>query len=307
MEMINLGTTDLEVSKIALGCMRMDGKTVDEAAEVIQTALDAGINFFDHADMYGKGKSEEVFAAAVKKLNVAREDMVIQSKCGIDVVNGTFNFSKEYILDAVEGILERLETDYIDVLILHRPDALMDARQVNAAFKILHDQKKVRHFGVSNQSPMQMELLNSALDFPLVANQVQFSLKNTGLIDYGFNVNMNNDAGIQRGAGILEYAQIHKQTIQAWSPFYAGFFESIFIDNDDFPELNKKLDEMALKYSVAKEAIAAAWILRHPASMQVLIGTMTPKRIEIISKATDIELSHNDWYDLYKAAGNVLP
>lgn len=307
MKTIKLGKTDLEVSKVALGCMRMEGKTVDEAAEVIQTAIDSGINFFDHADMYGKGKSEEVFAAAVKKLGLAREDLIIQSKCGIDVENGSFNFSKDYILEAVDGILQRLDTDYIDILLLHRPDALMEVAQVNEAFKILHEQNKVRHFGVSNQSPLQMDLLSSGVEFPLVANQVQLSLKNTGLIDYGFNVNMTNDAGIQRGAGILEYAQIHNQTIQAWSPFFAGFFESIFIDNDKFPELNKKLDEMAVKYSVAKEAIAVAWILRHPSSMQVLIGTMTPSRIAKISKASDIELSHNDWYDLYKAAGNQLP
>lgn len=307
MEMINLGSSNLKVSKVALGCMRMADKTVDEAAKVLQASLDAGINFFDHADMYGGGKSEKVFASAVKNLGIKREDMILQSKCGIDTKNGTFNFSKDYILESVEGILERLETDYIDVLILHRPDALMEVSQINDAFKILHDAGKVRHFGVSNQSPLQMDLMRSGVDFPLEANQVQFSLKHTGILDYGFNVNMNNDEGVQRGAGILEYAQIHKQTVQAWSPFFSGFFESIFIDNDDFPELNEKLDEMAIKYDVAKEAVAVAWILRHPASTQVLIGTMTPSRIEKISKASDIELSHNDWYDLYKAAGNKLP
>lgn len=307
MKLIQLGTSDLKVSEVALGCMRMADKTVDEAARVIQAALDAGINFFDHADMYGKGKSEKVFAGAIKKLGVVREDIIIQSKCGIDTTNGTFDFSKEYILNSVEGILNRLETDYIDVLVLHRPDALMEPSQVNDAFKTLFDQKKVRHFGVSNQSPLQIELLKSGVDFPLEVNQVQFSLKSTGLLDFGFNVNMENDEGIQRGSGILEYAQIHKQTIQAWSPFFSGFFESIFIDNDEFPVLNKKLDEMAKKYDVAKEAIAVAWLLRHPASMQVLVGSMTPSRIEKISKASDIKLSHTDWYDLYKAAGNQLP
>lgn len=307
MKLIQLGTSDLKVSEVALGCMRMADKTVDEAAEVIQAALDAGINFFDHADMYGRGKSEKVFAGAIKKLGISRKDIIIQSKCGIDTTNGTFDFSKDYILKSVEGILERLETDYLDVLVLHRPDALMEPSQINEAFKILHNLKKVRHFGVSNQSPLQIDLLKSGVDYPLEVNQVQFSLKSTGLIDFGFNVNMENDAGVQRGAGILEYAQIHKQTIQAWSPFFSGFFESIFIDNDEFPVLNKKLDEMAKKYSVAKEAIAVAWLLRHPASMQVLVGSMTPSRIAKISKASDIKLSHTDWYDLYKAAGNQLP
>lgn len=307
MKYINLGSSDLQVSEIALGCMRMVDKTVDEAAKVIQAALDNGINFFDHADMYGKGESERRFAAAIKQLGIKREDIILQSKCGIDTKHGTFNFSKEYILQSVEGILERLETDYLDVLVLHRPDALMEVAQVNEAFSILFQEKKVRHFGVSNQSPLQMDLLKSGVDFPLETNQVQFSLKSTGMLDYGFNVNMENDAGIQRGAGILEYAQLHKQTIQAWSPFFSGFFESIFIDNKDFPILNNKLDEMATKYKVAKEAIAVAWLLRYPVSMQVLIGTMTPSRVAKISQASGVQLSHTDWYDLYKAAGNQLP
>lgn len=307
MKLIQLGSSDLMVPEITLGCMRMADKTVDEAAKVIESALNCGINFFDHADMYGNGKSETVFAAAIKKLGVKREDIIIQSKCGIDTKHGNFNFSKDYILESVEGILGRLETDYLDVLVLHRPDALMEVKQVNEAFNILFKQKKVHHFGVSNQSPLQMDLLKSGVEFPLEVNQVQFSLKSTGMLDFGFNVNMENDAGIQRGSGILEYAQINKQTIQAWSPFFSGFFESIFIDNDDFLTLNEKLDEMANKYNVAKEAIAVAWILRHPSSMQVLVGSMNPGRIERISKASGIELSHTDWYDLYKAAGNKLP
>lgn len=307
MNKIHLGTSNLKVSRVGLGCMRMEGKTVDEAAEVIQTALDSGINFFDHADIYGKGKSEEIFAAAIKKLGIKREDIVIQSKCGIDQSVGSFNFQKDYIFESVNNILKRLDTDYIDVLLLHRPDALMDVSEVNEAFKILHSEEKVRHFGVSNQSPLQMDLLSQGLDFPLITNQVQFSLKHTNLIDYGFNVNMGNDAGIQRGAGILEYAQIHKQTIQAWSPFVSGYFESIFIDNDDFLELNDKMQELADKYDVAKETIAIAWILRHPAKIQPIVGTMTPSRIKNICKATDVVLTHTEWYDLYKAAGNVLP
>lgn len=307
MEKINLGQSNLKVSRVGLGCMRMVDKTVDEAAEVIQAAMDSGIDFFDHADIYGKGKSEEVFAAAVKKLGIKREDMILQSKCGIDQNNGSFNFNKDYILESVEKILERLDTDYLDILLLHRPDTLMEISEVNEAFKILHAQKKVRHFGVSNQSPLQMELLSSGVDYPLEANQIQFSLKHTNIIDYGFNVNMNNDLGLQRGAGIVEYAQIHKQTLQAWSPFFSGYFEAIFINNDEFPELNEKMDEIAKKYKVEKEAIAIAWILRHPAKMQAMVGTMTPSRIRNISKATDIELSHTEWYDLYKAAGNQLP
>ena len=307
MKVIKFGKSDLQVPEIALGCMRMADKTVEEATKIIQTAMDVGINFFEHADMYGAGKSEEVFGAAFKKLNVDRSEIIIQSKCGIDIENENFNFSKEYILNSVEGILKRLQTDYIDVLVLHRPDALMEVSEVNEAFKILFEEKKVLHFGVSNQSNIQMDLLKSGLEFPLETNQVQLSLKHTPMLDSGFNVNLYNEGAVERGSGILEYAQIFGHTIQTWSPFFSGFFETIFIDNDKYPKLNEKLDELALKYKVAKEAIAVAWILRHPASIQVLIGSMTPSRIEKISKASGIKLSHNDWYDLYKAAGNILP
>lgn len=308
MEKIKLGNTDLLVSNIGLGCMRMQDKSVEEASQVLKTALDNGINFFDHADMYGDGKSEEVFSQALKTLDVKREDIIIQSKCGIDTKNGTFNFSKQYILDCVDGILERLDTDYIDVLLLHRPDALVEPTEVNKAFKILHEQGKVRHFGVSNQSPGQQELLQNSLDFDLVANQMQFSLRHTNMIDYGFNVNMPNKESLDRGAGIIEYARLNNQTIQAWSPFYSGFFESIFINNfEEFPELNKKLEEIANKYSASMEAVAVAWILRHPAKMQTLVGTMTPDRIRRICEADKVKLTHEEWYDLYKAAGNKLP
>ncbi|CAM3758987.1 aldo/keto reductase family oxidoreductase [Erysipelothrix urinaevulpis] len=305
MKKIKLGTSNLMVSEIGLGCMRMADKTVDEAKAVIKASLQNGINFFDHADIYGKGKSEEIFAQAIKELGIKREDIIIQSKCGID--NGTFNFSKDHILKAVDGILERLNTDYLDVLLLHRPDALVEPNEVNDAFRILHASGKVRWFGVSNQSAYQMELLQSGVDYPLIANQVQFSLKHTNLIDHGFNVNMNHESGIYRGAGIIEYARLNHQTLQAWSPFYSGYFESIFIDNDEFIELNMCLEKMAKKYDVSKEAIAVAWILRHPAQIQVLVGSMTPSRINKIAKAGTFKLSHNEWYELYKAAGNKLP
>lgn len=307
MKKIKLGSSNLEVSNIALGCMRMGDKTVKEAAAIIKMALDCGINFFDHADMYAGGESEKVFAKAVKSLGINREDIIIQSKCAIDTKNKNYNFSKDYILESVDGILKRLDTDYIDVLLLHRPDALMEIDQVNEAFNVLYKEKKVGHFGVSNQSPIQMDLMKSGLDFPLLVNQVQYSLKHTAILDAGFNVNLYNDQAVDRGAGILEYAQLNKQTVQTWSPFFSGFFEEIFIDSKNFKELNIVLDEMAAKYKVAKEAIAVAWILRHPASLQVLVGSMTPERIKKISAASEINLSHNDWYNLYKAAGNQLP
>lgn len=307
MNKIKLGSSNHLVSEIGLGCMRMANKSIEEAREIIQTALDKGINFFDHADIYGQGKSEEIFGQAIKDLGIDRESIIIQSKCGIDSKKGNFNFSKDYILNSVDGILERLQVDYLDVLLLHRPDTLFEPTEVNDAFRILHASGKVKSFGVSNQSPLQIELLQRDLDYPLIANQVQFSLKHSNIIDHGFNVNMNNDLGVMRGAGIVEYARLNSQTLQAWSPFYSGYFESVFIDNDDFQELNEELDRVAKVHNVSKEAIAVAWILRHPAKFQVLVGTMNPNRIEKISKASGIKLSHDEWYDLYKAAGNQLP
>ena len=304
MKKIMLGNSKLEVSNIALGCMRMDSLNLDQAQAVIQTALDSGINFFDHADIYGKGQSEIIFGQAIRTLNIKREDIIVQSKCGIDNEHGTYNFSKEHILKSVDEILERLQMDYLDVLVLHRPDTLFDPIAVNEAFKILHDTKKVRHFGVSNQSPYQMALLQQYCEFDLLVNQVQFSLMHTGMIDAGMNVNMEKTYPAE---GIIEYARMNQQTLQAWSPFYAGFFEDIFLDNEKFPEVNEAIDLLANKYQVSNEAIAIAWILRHPAQFQVLIGSMNPKRIERIVEANNIELNHEEWYALYKAAGNRLP
>lgn len=304
MKKINLGTSQVEVSNIALGCMRMNNLSDENAQTVIKTALEAGINFFDHADIYGKGESESIFGRAIKALNIPRESIIIQSKCGIDQENGTYNFSKAHILSSVDKILKRLQTDYLDVLVLHRPDSLFDPIEVNEAFHILYESKKVRHFGVSNQSPAQMKLLQKHCDFDLLVNQVQFSLMHTGMIDAGFNVNMEKTYPAE---GIIEYARLQQQTLQAWSPFYSGFFEDIFLDNDKFPEVNAAIDTLAKKYDVSNEAIAIAWILRHPVNFQVLIGSMNPDRIKRIVQANNITLSHKEWYDLYKAAGNRLP
>lgn len=304
MKKINLGTSQVEVSNIALGCMRMNNLSDEKAQTVIKTAIEAGINFFDHADIYGQGESEIIFGRAIKALNIPRESIIIQSKCGIDQKNGTYNFSKAHILSSVDKILERLQTDYLDVLVLHRPDSLFDPIEVNEAFHILYKSKKVRHFGVSNQLPAQMKLLQKYCDFDLLVNQVQFSLMHTGMIDAGFNVNMEKTYPAE---GIIEYARLQQQTLQAWSPFYSGFFEDIFLDNDKFPEVNAAIDTLAKKYDVSNEAIAIAWILRHPVNFQVLIGSMNPDRIKRIVQANDITLSHKEWYDLYKAAGNRLP
>ncbi|GAB2540339.1 aldo/keto reductase [Gracilibacillus alcaliphilus] len=305
MKKLEIGKSGLQTSEISLGCMRMDQLSVQEANRVIQNALDLEIDMFDHADIYGKGRSEEIFAEAIDMNPSIREKMVIQTKCGIR--EGFFDFSKEHILASVEGSLKRLKTDYIDILLLHRPDTLVEPEEVAAAFDELKQSGKVRHFGVSNHNPSQIELLKKYVDQDLIANQLQLSLMFTPMIDAGLNVNMQHDPSIVRDGGILDYSRLHDMTIQPWSPFQHGFFGGVFVDNDKFPEVNQKLQEYADKYRATKSAIAIAWLLRHPAKMQPIVGTMNKERLTDIAKASDVTLSREEWYDLYRAAGNQLP
>lgn len=300
-----LGKSDLEVSTISLGCMRMNDLSTKDASGVIQSALDAGIDFYDHADMYGGGMSEKIFAEALKLTSVSRNDIYIQSKTGIR--ENCFDFSKEHILQSVDGSLQRLNTDYLDVLLLHRPDTLVEPEEVAEAFSTLKESGKVRHFGVSNQNPMQIELLKKYVDQDLIVNQLQFGLKHTEMIDKGFQVNMNWNGAFDRDGSVLDYSRLHDMTIQAWSPFQFGHFEGVFIDHERFPELNNQLQSIADEKGVSKSAIATAWILRHPAHIQPIIGSMNPERITHISEAAEVELSKVEWYSLYKAAGNELP
>ncbi len=296
---------DLNASEIALGCMRISGMTDAEISHLIHTALDEGINFFDHADIYGGGQSEARFAEALGMTPQLRETMILQSKCGIR--KGMYDFSKEHILEAVDGSLKRLQTEYLDVLLLHRPDALVEPEAVAEAFTILQDSGKVRYFGVSNQNPMQIELLKKFVKQPLIFNQLQLSITNTGMIDAGINVNMEIDPSLDRDGGILDYCRLHDITIQPWSPFQYGFFEGVFLDNPKFPELNAKIDELAAAKGVANTAIAIAWLLRHPAHMQPIVGTTNADRLKAMCKASEITLSRQEWYEIYLAAGNKLP
>ncbi|HEY5560838.1 MAG TPA: aldo/keto reductase [Clostridiaceae bacterium] len=305
MKKINIGKGKINASEIALGCMRIADLSVKDATVHINTALEEGINFFDHADIYAGGKSEEIFAEAVDMKPSVREKFIIQTKCGIG--KGTFDFSKEHILSSVDGSLKRLKTDYVDVLLLHRPDALMEPEEVAQAFDILEKSGKVRHFGVSNQNPMQIKLLKKSVEQELIINQLQFSITNTGMIDAGLNVNMKIEQSVARDGSILDYCRLNDITIQAWSPFQYGFFEGVFLDNAKFPELNKKIDEIAALKGVPNTAIAVAWILRHPAKIQTIVGTTNSKRLKDICKASTVQLSREEWYAIYKAAGNKLP
>ncbi|THF87385.1 aldo/keto reductase family oxidoreductase [Deinococcus sp. KSM4-11] len=305
MRSIKLGTSDLDVPVIAVGCMRINTLDKAGAERFVAASLEQGANFFDHADIYGKGACEEIFADAVHMSSSVREGLILQSKCGIRP--GQFDFSKEHILEAVDGILGRLKTDYLDILLLHRPDALVEPDEVAAAFDELEQAGKVRHFGVSNQTPNQIELLKKSVKQPIVANQLQLSITNATMITRGFNVNMENAEAVDRDGGILDYCRLHDITVQPWSPFQFGFFEGVFLDNAKFPELNAKIDEVAAKHGVSNTTIAIAWLLRHPAHMQPVTGTMNVQRLQDCCKAADVTLSREDWYGILLAAGNTLP
>ena len=306
MKMIPLGTSGMQVPSIAVGCMRINGLNRTEAEAFIKSAMEADAFFFDHADIYGQGICEEIFADAIQMNETVREKIILQSKCGIRP-GVAFDFSKEYILSSVDGSLKRLKTNYLDVLLLHRPDALMEPEEVADAFHILYDSGKVRYFGVSNQNPMQIQLLQKYVKQPLVANQLQFSITNANMITQGLHVNMPDEGAVNRDGSVLDFCRLHDITIQPWSPFQYGFFEGVFLGNEKFPKLNAKIDEIAAKYEVSNTTIVMAWILRHPAKMQPITGTMNINRLHDCIKATEINLSREEWYEIYLAAGNILP
>lgn len=305
MKSLPLPFTNLSCSEIILGCMRISKMPVKDLSRLLNTARDSGINFFDHADIYGAGKSEAVFASALELTPAVRENILIQTKCGI--CKGFYDFSKAHILTSVDASLKRLKTDYIDTLLLHRPDTLVEPEEVAEAFDALESSGKVRHFGVSNHNPGQIELLQKYVKQPLIINQLQFSVTNSGMIDRGINVNMENPASVDHDGGILEYCRLKNIRIQPWSPFLFGFFEGVYIDHPKFPELNAVLDRIAKEKNVTKEALVIAWILRHPAKMQPVVGTTNPERLKDICKASDIRLSRPEWYEIYRAAGKQLP
>ena len=308
MKKVSFGRTGLQVPAIVAGCMRLDRLDVTEAANYIENAVAHEVNFFDHADIYGGGACEELFGKALKLTGIDRENLFIQSKCGI--VRGVmYDLSKEHILASVDGILKRLGTEYLDSLLLHRPDALVEPEEVAAAFDELESAGKVRHFGVSNMKPMQIELLKKCVKQPLSVNQLQVSTVHSSMISNGVEVNMLTNGAVDRDGSVLDYCRLKDITIQAWSPlqYRSGTVKGAFFQYDDFSALSQKLEEMGGKYGVSAAAMAVAWLLRHPAGMQVLIGTMNAERFDEICKACEIQLSREDWYQIFKAAGNVLP
>lgn len=302
---IKMGGSSIAASAIIMGCMRIGEKSPQDVNTLIAKSLELGINTFDHADLYGGGASEEVFAKAMALGQVKREEIVLQSKCGI--CPGYYDLSKEHIMTSAEQILKRLHTDYLDVLLLHRPDTLMEPEEVAAAFDELHTSGKVKAFGVSNMNSMQIEYLQSCLPWKLIINQLQFSAAHTGMVDSGLNVNMRKEAGIDRDGSVLEYCRMRDITIQTWSSLQYGFFEGTFLNNEKYPELNQVLERIAEENNTTAGAAAIAWILRHPAKMQAVVGTTNAERLGKIAEASRINLTRQEWYEIYCAAGNVLP
>ena len=308
MRYITLGQDDKELSEIVLGMMRIEDKSVKEVEELVETALSVGINAFDLADIYGLGRCEELLGLVLKNRPDLREEMWIQSKCGIRIEEFTyFDFSKDYIIKSVDGILQRLKIDHLDSLLLHRPDALMESDQVAEAFDLLYKQGKVRDFGVSNQNPMMMELLKKDVKQPLAVNQLQLSVAFTPGFESGFHVNMEDSQAAMRDGSIFEYCKLHDVVIQAWSVLQFGYFKGNFVGNEKFQALNQVLDRLAIKYGVTSSTIAISWILRYPAKMQAVVGTTNPKHLREVSQAANFSLTRKEWYEIYLAAGNNLP
>ncbi len=305
MKNVKLAGNEMKASEISLGCMRISSMSNQEISTLIHTAMDEGINFFDHADVYGGGKCEQKFSEALDMKPSLRDKMILQTKVGIS--KDCFDFSKEHILEAVDGSLKRLRTEYVDVVLLHRPDALVEPEEVAEAFTILENSGKVKYFGVSNQNPMQIELLRKSVKQKILFNQLQLSITNTGMIDAGINVNMQISHSIDRDGSILDYCRLNDITVQPWSPFQYGFFEGAFLDNAKFPELNQTINAIAKDKGVTNTAIAIAWLLRHPAHMQPIIGTTNLQRVKDSCKASDVTLTRQEWYQIYMAAGNKLP
>lgn len=317
MKTIQLGSTQTNVSAVVLGIMRMVRLNTAEAATVLNVVHEQGVTMIDAADIYGNGESEKTFGAAFKQSGLKRDDFFIQSKGGIvldpekssgELVFGQrYDFSKQHLIATVDGILQRLQVDYLDSFLLHRPDALMETDEIAEAFDDLQASGKVRQFGVSNFNPMQVELVQHALNQKLLINQLQFGVMHTGPMDFGLHTNMQDDRSVNHDGEIIEYSRLHGMTIQAWSPYQYGLFAGTFIDNPKFQVLNDKLQALADKYGVTKNAIATAWILRHPAQMQVILGSMNPQHLTESIAGADVRLTRQEWYDVYFAAGNDLP
>lgn len=309
MKKIAIGSSRILSPQVIIGCMRFADFTKEQMQELLHFSLAQGANSFDHADIYGNGKSEEIFGAVLKECTqIDREQLILQSKCGIRFEGkGFYDLSKEHIIASVDQSLKRLQTEYLDILLLHRPDALVEPEEVAEAFDQLKAAGKVRYFGVSNHKPAQIELLKKYVTVPLEINQLQFSLPVSNMVANGMEVNMDSPGSVDHDGSVLDYCRLKDLTIQAWSPFQMPNWQGCFLGSDQYKELNVQVQELADSYGVTPTTIAAAWILRHPAKMQIITGTTNQARLQEIFAAMELTLTREEWYKLYLAAGHPLP
>lgn len=291
----------------AVGCMRIAAMEVKSLEKLMMTAIEGGLNFFDHADFYGNNLSETRFGEVMKQNPSLRDQITVQTKCGIRAGESFYDSSYEHILKSVDNSLKKLNVDYLDALLIHRPDVLAEPDEMARAFTHLEETGKVRYFGVSNHNPMQIEVLQQATRQKLLFNQMQMSIVHTGMIDQGVNVNTNFPGAVDKDGSVLDYCKLRNMVLQVWSPFQYGFIEGVFLDNPAFPEVNRKLDELAEAYGVSKTALAVAWLVRIPMMIQVISGTTNCDRMRDIIAGANTVLSRADWYAIYRAAGNKLP
>ncbi|MDT9632949.1 aldo/keto reductase family oxidoreductase [Pseudomonas sp. JV449] len=316
MKTVPLGSTGTQVPNVVAGMMRIAGSTDNQIRALYTTARESGINFFDHADLYGFNHPgggphlcERRFGEALQLSSAEREQIFLQSKTSIVDDPWHYDQSYEHIVESAERTLKALGTDYLDVLLLHRPDALVEPEEVARAFDHLESTGKVRAFGVSNHTPRQIDLLKTAVTQPILANQVQLSVTHSTIVAQGLSSNMTgfDDSITRDGGGIVDYARINKITLQAWSPFQKAFQDGVFFDSPDYPHLNAELRRLAEKYDVTPTAVATAWITRHPAKIQVVLGTTRPERIIEAAAGSNIPLTRPEWYGLIRAAGHNVP
>jgi len=309
MKTIPLG--EIQAPNVVLGLMRIGSLGDDEIRALIAAARDAGIDFFDHAAVYGAEVHgcERRFAEAMRLTPSERAAITLQTKAGIVPGGPYFDFSYEHLIASAEESLRALRTDYLDVFLLHRPDALVEPEEVARAFDELEASGKVRAFGVSNHTPRQIDLLRTAVRQPLVANQLQLSITHAPIVAQGIATNMagSDQSVVLDGGGVLDYCRINRITVQAWSPFQAGSFTGVFLGSPEYPQLNAVIDRLAAAYDVPPIAVATAWITRHPANMQVVLGTTNADRVAGAALGSDLPLTRPEWYELFRAAGYQVP
>lgn len=326
MKTYRIPNTDLDATRIAYGCMPIGGawdsapltdETRGRALDIVRSALDQGINFYDHADIYCRGKSEEAFAGIWKRASNLRQRIYVQSKCGIcfegdpdPAFPQRFDFSYEHIMRSVEGSLKRLQTDYLDVLLLHRPDPLVEPEEVARAFDALHGSGKVRYFGVSNHTAAQIALLRKFVKQPIVFNQVAFNVVHTHMLDEGIVFNQDRPGRSERNGGTIEYCRQHDIMIQAWGALAWGRLTGGARSplNETQSKAAAAIADMAKAKGVSGEAILVAWLLRHPAKIQPIIGTTNAERIRASCEGDGVTLTREEWYTLFIAGrGEQLP